>query len=72
MKEIYLVWFTCDDKRLSAEAEILIGVYSSFEKAVDARNRFEQLNGFKDYKDGFEIIPQIIDEDRWKAGFTIS
>ena len=71
MKEVYLLWFTCVNQQLTDEEGILVGVYSSEEKAKEAKVRVEQYNGFKDYKEGFEICPYKLDEDAWKAGFTI-
>lgn len=72
MKEVYLLWFTLVDEQLKGgETEMLIGVYSSVDKAQEAQRRVELLKGFKDHKEGFEIYPQNIDQDNWTAGFTI-
>lgn len=71
MKEVYLLRFTSADQRLNDEEAILVGVYSSEEKAKQAKARVGEYNGFKDYKEGFEICPYTLDEDFWKAGFTI-
>lgn len=72
MKEVYLLWFTSHDPRLADEEELLIGVYSSMEKAEEAKARMSVLKGFKDEPLGFEICPYKLDEDNWTKGFSIS
>ena len=72
MEEVYLLWFTCRDPRLEAEEELLIGVYSSIEKAENTKARLSSVKGFKDAPSGFEICPYKIDEDNWTQGFSIS
>jgi len=72
MGEVYLLWYTCRDPRLENEEELLIGVYSSIEKAEEAKVRLSTENGFKDDLGGFEICPYKINEDRWTKGFSIS
>jgi len=72
MKQVYLLWFTRVDNTLSnGEDALLIGVYSSLEKAQEAQDRVQEYNGFKEYKQGFEIFEQTLDEDNWTAGFSL-
>jgi hypothetical protein len=42
---------------------MLVGVYSSLEKAEQAIARLRQRPGFRDYPDGFRIDGRILDED---------
>jgi len=72
MENVYLLWFICRDPKLNDEDGLLIGVYSSMEKAEDAKVRLGQENGFRDDPSGFEICPYKIDEDNWTKGFSIS
>jgi len=72
MKEVYLLWFTCNDENLkNKEEEMLIGVYSSKKKADEAQKKVAKLNEFRDYPLGFEIFPKTLDEDDWTSGFSI-
>jgi hypothetical protein len=72
MEDVFLLWFTCNDQRLEDEEELLIGVYSSIEKAEEAKVRLSAANGFKDDPSGFEICRFKVDEDGWTKGFSIS
>lgn len=71
MEEVYLLWFTCRDRRLGDEDELLIGVYSTLEKAEAAKVRLSYIKGFADDPSGFEISPYKLDEDNWTKGFSI-
>ncbi|HZW69482.1 MAG TPA: hypothetical protein VFF57_01355 [Hanamia sp.] len=71
MEQVYLLWFTCLDWRLNDDEELLIGVYSTIEKAEAAKLRLSQIKGFKDNPSGFEICPYKLDEDNWTEGFSI-
>jgi hypothetical protein len=47
----------------------LIGVYSSYQNAVDARERVRDKPGFRDYPNGFCIDRYQVDKDWWPEGF---
>jgi hypothetical protein len=46
-----------------------IGVYSTYKKAKEARERFKDLPEFKKYKDGFHIGKWKFGEHEWEEGF---
>lgn len=69
--EVYLLWHTHVDDRLDGgEDEKLIGVYSSIDEANSAIERKGNYEGFKDYKDGFEISTYTLNKDSWSEGFS--
>ncbi|MBM3611257.1 MAG: hypothetical protein FJX18_07060 [Alphaproteobacteria bacterium] len=49
-----------------------LGIYSIFEKAKKASERYVHKVGFKDYPEGFIITERILDEESqiWKNGFN--
>lgn len=70
MKSVYLLWHThTSDELINGEDVKLIGVYSSFALAEEAKDRSILLEGFKDCTDGFEISEHTIDKDSWTSGF---
>ncbi|WP_441964432.1 DUF7336 domain-containing protein [Paenibacillus sp. TAF43_2] len=48
---------------------MLIGVYSSLEKAESVVERYKALPGFRDYVDNFYINEHEVDKDNWTEGF---
>ena len=54
------------------EDEKLIGIYTSQEKANEARNRAITWPGFRDTPDGFLIEKYRLDEDHWTEGYFAS
>ena len=48
-----------------------IGVYSSREKAQEARKRVGRLCGFKGAPDGFCIDEYRVDQDHWVEGYAV-
>ncbi len=48
----------------------LIGVYSSEERAEEAKQRALTLLGFRDLPDGFSIDHYTVDADHWSEVFT--
>ena len=70
VKFVYLLWHTHVDEELPSGEDIkLIGIYSTENKAIAAQSRTELLDGFKDFKEGFEISCNKIDNDEWISGF---
>ena len=66
--KVYLLWHSHDT---DAEIDVkLIGVYSAEVRAVDARERFRQLTGFRDYPAGFSIDSYEVNVDHWQSGFV--
>ncbi|NII85340.1 MULTISPECIES: hypothetical protein [unclassified Pedobacter] len=67
---VYLLWHTHYDESLSGGEDVkLIGVYSTETKAEEALLRAKQLDGFKDFHEGFEISVNVLDKDEWTSGF---
>jgi homoserine kinase type II len=48
----------------------LIGVYSSQERAEEAKQRVLAKPGFQETPDGFSISRCAVDEDHWTDGYT--
>jgi hypothetical protein len=48
----------------------LIGVYSTREKAEEARLRLLQQPGFRELPDGFRFDRYGLDEDHWTEGYV--
>jgi len=71
MQFVYLLWHTHSDEALLDGEDIkLIGVYTSKENAEEAQSRAEQLEGFKDHREGFEISCNEVNKDDWTSGFV--
>jgi len=64
--EVFLLWHTNPE----TEDDKLIGVYSSMERAAEARSRALIKPGFRSQPDGFCIGRREIDRDDWTEGFT--
>jgi hypothetical protein len=64
---VYLLWHGGSE---AADDPLLIGVYSSFEKAREAQARSVVLEGFRDWPDRFEIVDRELDQDGWTEGFV--
>ncbi len=70
MEKVYLVHHIRD---ISEDDDIqdvkLIGVYTTEELAEEAVERKKKLEGFRDYREGFEISKTTLNEDIWTSGF---
>ena len=67
--EVFLLWHV-HELEGGDDDEKLIGVYSTHEKAEQARLRALARPGFCDSPEGFQICRYPVDEDRnWKDGF---
>jgi hypothetical protein len=66
-KKVWFLWHVY--KHDGVEDKKLIGVYSTRALAQDAKKRMLTKPGFKERPRGFQIGPQIVDKDYWKAGF---
>jgi len=56
---------------LEAEIDVkLIGIYSSEQKAEEAKLRALVLPGFSEYPDGFHIDRYELDQDNWAEGYV--
>jgi hypothetical protein len=48
----------------------LIGVYSTADRANEARQRAASLPGFREHPEGFVVDRYEIDRDHWPEGFV--
>ncbi|AXI01470.1 DUF7336 domain-containing protein [Aquirhabdus parva] len=68
-KKVYLLqhWYDEDD----LETYKILAVFSSKEKADEAREYFAKLSGFRDYPEDFIINSYVLDElKEWTEGFV--
>jgi hypothetical protein len=65
--KVYLLWHAHDlDEEVD---EKLLGVYSSQQKAENARLRVSCEPGFREHPKGFQISRYELDTDHWTEGF---
>jgi hypothetical protein len=69
MASVYLVWHVTEHPD-GADDVLLIGVYSSREKAQEAVARLGRQPGFVDAPEGFHISEYRVDQDHWVEGFV--
>ena len=69
MNTVYLLEHHYEDD--THEDTKTIGIYSSRENAMDAKNRKLKYPGFSKYPDGFFISEIQLDKDLWSEGFGI-
>lgn len=66
--KVHLLWHAHD---LDEEVDVkLLGVYSSEQQAVEARERAKPLPGFCESPTGFHIDAYEVDTDQWTTGFV--
>lgn len=70
-EHVFLLWHTriLDDE--GTEENKLLGVFSTEELAGAYREDAQQLPGFRDFPDGFEISRYTVDRRNWTAGFKL-
>jgi hypothetical protein len=70
MEKVFLVWHV---RVISEEDDTedikLIGVYTTEKLAEEAVDRKKNLEGFRDYPEGFEISETLLNVDIWTSGF---
>jgi hypothetical protein len=65
---VYLLWHSHD---LNGEVDAkLLGVYSSEQRALEARERAKALPGLRENPSGFHIDEYEVDKDHWTEGFV--
>lgn len=67
MTKVYIVQHTRSDD--DCDNIKFIGAYSSNTDAESAVNRLKNIQGFKDYSNGFSIDEYQVDKDHWVEGF---
>lgn len=73
--ELYVLWFFkigSEDPIVIDGQEFYIGLYTSTVEARAAIERLRPLLGFRDWPDGFRIIPRNLNRDSWPTGFIES
>lgn len=65
---VYILYHTRVDS-LGCDNIKCLGVFSSTEKAKEAKHFALKQKGFKDYPDGFDIVEYEIDKQEWLEGF---
>ena len=66
---VWLLWFE-EQKEKDNDTELLIGVYRTEQSAKAAIDRLKDQPGFRDYPQGFNAYPRILDQDSWTEGFV--
>jgi len=68
---VHLLWFAKELPEGEGDIELLIGVYSTDEKARVAIERMKVKPGFVDFPQGFEVCSYPLDRDHWTEGFVL-
>lgn len=68
MPSVFLLWHSGSSK--DVPESLLIGVYSNPEKAKAAKARLADIEGYRDWPDGFLIDEYELDKDHWTEGFV--
>lgn len=72
---VYVLWHmrplgTGETALLGETDDKLIGIYSSVERAIEAKSRMSVLEGFRDHPEAFQIDEVVVDETDWQTGFV--
>ncbi|HTZ97024.1 MAG TPA: hypothetical protein VMB18_11540 [Terriglobales bacterium] len=67
---VHLLWFVHEEAEGNDEA-LLIGVYSTEEKAKAAIQRLRDKPGFCRQAEGFQIHTYEVDHDHWTDGYIV-
>ncbi|MGH7033818.1 MAG: DUF7336 domain-containing protein [Stellaceae bacterium] len=68
MTIVYVLWHDHVDEQ-GCDHDMMLGIYSTEEKAKEALELLRDKPGFKGYPDGFEIARGIIDRTSMLEGF---
>jgi hypothetical protein len=67
--DIYVLWHSYNDED-GREHEMMLGVYSTREKAEAGLSQLRDKPGFRDYPNGFEIARGTLDRTSMTEGFV--
>lgn len=67
---MFLLWHG-DDVDPGPPERLLLGVYSTEEKAQDRIVRSLTVSGFEDFSEAFQITEYELDKDHWIDGFSV-
>lgn len=69
MDTVYDLWFIREyDHR--EDTELHIGIYASEADALAVVNALKSKPGFRDYPEGFDVIPTKLGMTGWQEGFV--
>ena len=64
IKKVYMLYH-----RTERNDNILLGFFSTKEKALEIVDRYSEMKGFKDFPEGFKIRTMVIGKDYYTKGF---
>ena len=67
--DVFLLWHVHEFPDGEEDAK-LIGVYSTREKAEQARQRLAVHPGFRELPEGFQVSAYQLDRDHWTEGYV--
>lgn len=68
MSSVYLLQHCYEEDEFDWVTDL--GIYTTNQKAIDALNRFKNLEKFLKYPDEFIISEYLLNENHWEEGFT--
>jgi hypothetical protein len=71
MITVHVLWHRCTDEE-GRDHELMLGIYSTQEKAEQVLALLRDKPGFRDYPDGFEIQDATIDRTYMTKGFVFA
>jgi homoserine kinase type II len=71
MTTVYVLWHRCTDEE-GKDHELMLGIYSTQEKAEQGLALLRNKPGFRDYPDGFEAQDATIDRTYMTEGFVFA
>jgi hypothetical protein len=71
MMTVHVLWHRCTDDD-GRDHELMLGIYSTQQKAEQALDLLRNKQGFRDYPDGFEIQDATIDRTYMTEGFVFT
>jgi homoserine kinase type II len=69
METVYDLWFVCEYEH-RGDTELHIGIYASEGEALAVVEALKDKPGFRDYPEGFDIIPTKLGMTGWQEGFV--
>jgi hypothetical protein len=67
-ESVFVLWHSHEIAQSEDDSK-LIGIYKTREEAEAARARVEDKPGFRDTRNGFEIVEYILGRDGWTEGY---
>jgi hypothetical protein len=71
MTDVFILWhWGSGSKDREDDDAMLLGVFSSEEKAREWQDAASSLPGFRDWPERFQIAAHTLDERKWQSGFA--